>query len=161
MYSATRPDNVRATLKLSQWVPRLFAPATRLILGSGIYLSVVVARIGEPWGWIAVSFVTVIALAVWGKASGKRRNQHIAGLLSERGDTLTPALSEALHSPAPFAHAALDAWIVAGIVVLMVYQPSVQISIIVLAVALLAAYVTREWVSRRAKRKIAGEPLAV
>ncbi|MGH8161009.1 MAG: hypothetical protein ACRESR_02430 [Gammaproteobacteria bacterium] len=160
MRQAAGSNDVRATLKLARSVPRLFAASTWLILGSGIYLTVVLARIGEPRIWAVISFAAVIVLAVWGKISGTRRNGGIARLLRDSEDRFTPNLRELLQSSAPFAHAALGVWVVAGIVVLMVYRPNLWASIAVLVVALLASLVTRAWPYRRAKQ-FAGKPSVV
>ncbi len=157
MRRAARPEDVRATLELARRVPRLFGPATVLILASGIYLTVALVRAHALWDWALIAFVVLIALAVWGKVAGRRRNRRIAGLLSESGEDISPALRKALDSPEPFAPAALGAWVVVGILVLMVYQPRSWFAIAVLAVALLAALVTREWMRRRVRKGVIRE----
>ncbi len=146
---AASPDELRRMLPMSRWVPRLFAPATWLIVVSGIYMSVILAVAGERWGWMAVAFVALVALAVWGKTSGKRRNKGLARLAAASGGEMSPELQAALHDPAALVHVALGIWVVAGIVVLMVYEPGVWIAIAVMVAALILTAVVRILVHQR------------
>lgn len=159
---AATADEVRRLLATARWIPRLFAPATLLILLSGCYMTTMLVLAGAHWGWAAVSFVVLVGLAAYGKASGKRRNMTLARLVADSGATLSPALETALRDPAPLVHVALGAWGVAGVVVLMVYQPGIWRSIIVMIVALLATALSSTVVNRRvvpADRLVRGDRL--
>ncbi len=160
MRRATRVGDVRAALNLSRRLPRLFGPATVLIVASGIYLTLVLVRAHALWLWAMVSFAALVALAAWGAIEGRRRNRRYAQLLGEGGGKISPALRAALDSASPVVHAAFGAWIVAAILVLMVYQPGLWFSLAVVAVALLAAFVTRRWLCRHLKRKMGKDRLA-
>lgn len=145
---ATSAVEVRRLLAAARWIPRLFAPATLLILLSGCYMATMLVLAGARWGWVAVSFVALIGLAAFGKSSGKRQNIKLARLVADSGASLSPALEAALRDPAPLFHVALGGWGVAGLVVLMVYEPRIWVSIAVLIVALLATALTNTLVNR-------------
>lgn len=140
---AATPAEVHRLVSAGRWIPRAFAPATLLILLSGCYMATILILAGVRWGWMAVALVALVAIAALSKSYGQRRNKALGRLVADCHDNLTPQLQAALQDPAPLAHTALGAWAIAGIVVLMVYQPGIWISIAVMAVALLAAAATR------------------
>lgn len=153
--AATTPDEARQILKATRWIPRLFAPATALILLSGIYMGTILVLARQPWGWMAVSLVAVIALAAWSKSSGQKCAATLGRLLAECDSTLSPQLEAVLRDPAPLFHIALGVWVVAGIVVLMVFQPGIWGSLAVIVIALLATVATRQVAVRRSAAGVA------
>jgi hypothetical protein len=132
---------VRRTMRLARSLPRVFGVATTLIVASGLYMGAVLAMAGAAWGWMAVSLVVIVATALWSKSAGRRRATRLRGLLADSGDEISPALRAALGERAPLVHALFGAWMIAGVVVLMVFQPGPWIALAVIVGALLTAAV--------------------
>lgn len=121
---------------------RVFSGSGALIFLSGVYMTVLRINNHESLGWVMVSIILFLAMAAFGTITGKRTGDAIRAELTKSASQMTPSLHELLkHSPAQ-ASVVYGPFAVLALVALMVYQPSVIVSIVIAVAALILAWLT-------------------
>lgn len=119
---------------------RLFGSTSALILLSGIYLLIYRINKHESIGWVIVAIVLFVIMAVFGSLTGRRTGEGLKSLARESEGKMTDGLQAFARSNPAQASAAAGPFAVLGILALMVFHPSVWVSILVLVVALLIGW---------------------
>lgn len=119
---------------------RLFGSSSALILLSGVYLLAYRMHKHESIGWVIVAIVLFIIMAVFGSMAGRRTGEGLKSLARESEGKMTDGLQAFARSNPAQISAAVGPCALLGILALMVFHPSVWVSIIVLAVALVIGW---------------------
>lgn len=114
----------------------LFGLAGGVILLSGIYLSYLHISDGGAWGWLVVAIAVFVAMGVYGAVHGRRLEAKVAAAAKGSGQ-----LEAGLVSPASLA---LSGAMFLSLLILMIFQPSLLNSIIVVLLCLAAGAVGRK-----------------
>jgi hypothetical protein len=129
---ATETGQVREWLRLLGAPRFLGGPAALAILATGIYLT---ATRWGPQGWIIVSLVGMVLIAVLGAALSGRRIGAIARALPAEQGSISPAFARQLRDPGLTLSLRLRTALFLGIVYLMSTRPSTGGALMGLAVA--------------------------
>lgn len=118
-----------------------------LILGAGLYMAV--TAWGLLTGWILVALVSLLLIAPLGTAFIEPRRRAIERLAQEAPvGPLPPSLEQHIHDPALLTALQTVTILLLGIVFLMTNKPSLIVSLIVMAVALVLGLASGALVSR-------------
>lgn len=101
-----------------------------LILLSGVYLSYLHISEGGEWGWLVVAIVVFVAMGVYGSMNGRRLEAKVAAAAtgSAKLEPAAGSMGELVLSAAMFL----------SILILMIFQPGLLTSIIIVLVCLAA-----------------------
>lgn len=130
---AATPEQAREWAKLLSSLRFLGGPAALTILVTGIYLSA--TRWGHQ-GWIGLSLVGLLLIAVLAVTLTGRRARSIARALASEGGSLSVALGARLRDPVLLVSAWLRTALALGVVFIMVTKPSGAGALTAMGVAL-------------------------
>jgi ABC-type bacteriocin/lantibiotic exporter with double-glycine peptidase domain len=144
---AQRVEQVRALTQLVGRSGPLFGISVLLILVTGLYMAI------TTWGlqtaWILVALISLILIAPLGTAFIEPRRRTIDRLAKEAPDgPLTHSLERSTHDPVLLTAIETVTMLLLGIVFLMTNKPSLTVSIIVMAVALVLGLASGALTSR-------------
>lgn len=144
---AQRVEQVRALINLTGRLGPLFGISILLIIASGFYMAI------TAWGlrtsWIAVGLSSMILIAPLGLALIEPRRRAIVRLAQEAHDGPLPqALQQSIHDPILWTALQTVTILLLGIVFLMTTKPTLIVSLIVMAVALVLGLISGLLVSR-------------
>lgn len=134
-------NQIRLAAKVARKLPIVFGLASALVLLSGLYLTYLDWHYGERTGWIMVALVMFLLAGVYGAVSGHRLARALARELSTADGKITNSLHKLCRSPKRIADSGISAASILGILVIMIFQPSVAVSIVILIVALAGALI--------------------
>lgn len=132
------PDLAREWAKLLSSLRFVGGPAALTILVTGIYLSA--TRWGHQ-GWIGLSFVGLLLIAVLSVTLTARRAGAIVRALASEGGSDSAALGRRLRDPVLLVSAWLRTALALGVVFIMVTKPSGADALTTLGVALVVGLV--------------------
>jgi len=118
-------------------LPQLFGISGALIFLSGLYLSILRIQHDESIGWVIISLALFIVMAIFGSVSGRKTEAALKSRLTDSDGRFTPQLQEIAHRNPARANVVFGPIAVLGITLLMVYKPSVLVSLLVLVVTVL------------------------
>lgn len=122
---------------LWRWLPAMFGPSSVILVITGLYMAWQRSENHESIGWIIVALIMFGLLSAAGSAYGQKMATALRGQLAHGPEGNLPAdLVNLLHHPAVRAQSYYSIAGGLGILVLMVYQPSVMAAIAVLVVSL-------------------------
>lgn len=119
---------------------QVFSMSGALIFLSGLYMSIVRIQHHQSIGWVIVSLVLFIIMAIFGSVSGKRTGHALKDRLRASEGRFTPELQAVARRNPAQANAVFGPFAVLGITVLMIYKPSVLVAIVVLVVTVLIGW---------------------
>ena len=157
---AQRVEEVRALTNLAGRLGALFGISVLLILATGLYMAI--TAWGLRTGWIAVALVSLILIAPLGTAFIEPRRRAIARLAQEVPDGPLPqSLKQRIHDPILGTALQAVTILLLGIVFLMTTKPSLIVSLIVMAVALVLGLFSGALISRgtRTRRQSVSTPV--
>ncbi|MGH7239673.1 MAG: DUF2269 family protein [Candidatus Saccharimonadales bacterium] len=134
---ARSAGQVRFMLGISRYLPIVFHTAAGMIIVSGFYMGYQDWSHQETIGWIVVALVLFLAIGLYGAKSAQRTTVVIEEALRASGNKMTQELRWAIRRPEPVRQLGFSTFSVIGILVVMIFQPSVAVSILVLALAII------------------------
>lgn len=144
--AARSAGDARAALGALAVMPRLYIPATVLLLLSGLYMTV--TGVGWAAGWPAVGLASMVLLAVVGAALTGPRMAAIGRAL-DAPDASAASVDWVRHTAIPRASFQARMAIVLGIVFLMTVKPSLNEALLVMAIAIAFGLASTIPLSRR------------
>jgi hypothetical protein len=142
-----RVEQVRTLIHLIGRLGPLFLVSVLLILATGLYMAI------SAWGlrtsWILVALISLILIAPLGTAFIEPRRRAIERLAQEASEGLLPRpVERSIHDPVLVTALQTVTVLLLGIVFLMTNKPSLVVSLIVMAVALVLGLASGALVSR-------------
>lgn len=142
-----RVEQVRILTQLTGRLGPLFGISALLLLATGLYMAI--TAWGLLTGWIMVALVSMILIAPLGTAFIEPRRRAIERLAREAPDGMLPeSLEQHTHDPVLLTALQTVTILLLGIVFLMTNKPSLVVSLIVIAVALVLGLISGVLVSR-------------
>jgi hypothetical protein len=129
-------SQVRLAVKIGRFVPTVFGLAGALILVSGSYLAYLDWHYGEEIGWIIVAASAFVAISVFNAITGRKFDKKLARELALNRE-MTSSLTKLTRSRSRIIQLGASTALTLGILVVMVFQPSVAASILILINALI------------------------
>lgn len=120
--------DLAALAKSARRLVPLFGIASAVILLSGIYLSSIHIREGGDWGWLVVAVVVFAAMGIYGASHGRRLEAKLAAAVDGSG-----RLPAGVANPSQLA---LSAAMFLSLLILMIFQPRLVNSIIIVLLCL-------------------------
>lgn len=134
--------NLQAVGKAMHRLSPMFGVASGVILLSGIYLSYVHLHEGGAGGWLAVAITVFVVMGIFGSVSGRQLETKVAAAAAGAGQLDASAGN--------VSHMAVSVAMFLSILILMIFQPSLPISIIVALACLAVGVVAARTLGREA-----------
>lgn len=129
-------SQVRLAAKVARKLPIIFGLSSAAVLLSGLFMGYLDWHYGEEVGWIVVALVMFVLTGIYGAVSGQMFGKKLAHELAASGGQMTNGLTKLCRSSRRAIDTGVSVASVLGILVVMVFQPSVAISILILINAL-------------------------
>lgn len=139
---ATVPTQVKDAGFILSKLERVFSTSGALIFLSGVYMTVLRVNNHESLGWVVVAIVLFLAMAASGMITGKRTGEAVRAGLSKSAGQMTPSLQNLVRHSSAQTSVVYGPFAMLGLVALMVYKPSVVVSIVIAAATLLLTWLT-------------------
>jgi hypothetical protein len=162
-YALLRVERVEQVRVLTHIVGRtgpFMGISALLILGAGLYMAVTAWSLLT--GWILVALVGLLLIAPLGTAFIEPRRRAIERMAREAPEGSLPrSLEQSIHDPVLLTALQTVTILLLGIVFLMTNKPSLTVSLIVMAVALVLGLASGALVSRMtaSRRQSVTEPI--
>lgn len=144
---ATDYGGVRSAGSLLKQLPKFFGPSSALILLSGLYLSGVRLDHKQSIGWVVVSLIAFLFMAITGAAGGRKTGLALKAELQRGKGNMTDGLRQLTRETVGLRQGLTAVCTVVGIVILMVCRPNVRVSIVVMVVAMSLGLVITSWIN--------------
>ncbi|HEX7368221.1 MAG TPA: hypothetical protein VF261_01025 [Candidatus Saccharimonadales bacterium] len=129
-------SQVRLAARIGRYVPMVFGWASALVLLSGSYLTYLNWHYGENIGWVFIAASAFVGLGIYSAITGRRYAAALRAEIAKSGAQITKGLQKLVHSRGRIAQIGVSVGLTLGILVVMIFQPSVSASILVLINAL-------------------------
>lgn len=133
---ATTVEQVRGIISGSTKSEVFFPISGALIMLSGLYLAYQASQKHHDVSWAMIALATYVIIAIVSGISAKRDTKIIQTKVDASNSRFTTELHETLQDPKLLTVPVVSAWILAGVVALMVFRPNIAISIIIVTAAL-------------------------
>ena len=144
----TLPQVQSATVVLSKLGP-VFGMSGLLIFLSGFYMWYRLLVREEETGWVAVALISYVLIGAISGARGKKQDAKLSQLVGDSGSSLSDELKAFAQTSGLMQNVSYITWVMVGVLALMIFQPSVTLSVLVIALALTLGHVTYRWVAVR------------
>lgn len=144
----TLPQAQSATAVLSKLGP-VFGMSGALIFLSGFYMWYRLVVREEETGWVAVALITYVLIGAISGAHGKKQDAKLSQLVGGSDSSMSDELKAFAQSSGLLQNVSYVSWVMIGVLALMIFQPSVMMSVLVIALALTLGHVTYRWVTAR------------
>ncbi len=134
-------NQILLAAKVARKLPMVFGLVSALVLLSGLYLTYLDWHYGERIGWIMVALVMFVLTGIYGSVSGHKLGKALVRELSMADAKITESLKKLCRSPKRIVDSGISVASVLGILVIMIFQPSVAVSIVILIIALAGALI--------------------
>lgn len=128
---------IHFSLGVSRRLPMIFHLSAGMILASGIYMGYQDWSHHEAVGWVIVALVLFLILGHYGARAGRQVAAYVDDALKASGGKMTTEVKWAACRPEPIRQLSFGVFSVIGILVLMVFQPSVAASVLILLLAII------------------------
>lgn len=129
-------SRVRLAVKIERKTSPVFGLAGVTIFLSGAYLTYLDWHYGETIGWIIVAASAFVALAVYSEITGRKYTAALEAEIEKSGGKMTDKLIKLTSSRGRLAQAGISISLILGILVVMIFQPEVSVSVVILISAL-------------------------
>lgn len=132
LHSAKSVDRVRLVIVLVRRLAAIFAAASAMVLASGLYLGYLNWHYGETVGWVIVALVAFVLTGIHGAIASRRLGIKLESELALAKGRFTPGLQKLAKRRRPIAELCASAGSIIGILVVMIFQPSVSASALII-----------------------------